>query len=295
MSGHKVTFLRDIKTDHSARKALELADGLILIRERTHITKDLLSYMPNLKVISQTGKIGQHIDLDACDLAGVSVIEGVGSPIAPAEFTWLLIMAARRNLISSVQQMKAGYWQSLMGSAVHGDTLGILGYGKVGKIIGRYAQSFGMKVKVWGSDRARNEAKLAGLNICSSREDLFESSDVLTVHLRLAPSTFASIKYTDLLRMKQSALFVNTSRFELIEKDALVAALEKGRPGSAALDVFESEPVYGTGHKLLNMPNVLCTPHMGYVEKKSYEIYFESAIKNLLEFIAGDQSKISAP
>ncbi|MET1076936.1 MAG: D-2-hydroxyacid dehydrogenase family protein [Pseudomonas sp.] len=290
LAGHQVRVLGDLRHEPAAPEVLAEAQALVLIRERTPITEEALAGMPALKVISQTGRIGAHIDLAACSRAGVAVLEGVGSPTAPAEFTWLMIMAARRNFVQAVQGMQAGRWQSPMGRAVQGDTLGILGFGKIGKLLAGYAQAFGMRVQVWGSERALDEARLAGLHACASREALFESSDVLSVHLRLAPGTQGSITAADLGRMKPGALFVNTSRFELLAAGALEAALDKGRPGAAALDVFESEPVYAIDHGLLSRPNVLCTPHMGYVERGSYELYFASAIDNLLRFEQGERS-----
>lgn len=233
--------------------------------------------------------------MDACTRAGVAVVEGVGSAVAPAELTWLLIMAAKRKLVPAVNAMSAGQWQTNMGEALAGQTIGILGYGKIGKRIAGYAQAFGMKVQVWGSERARTEAGEQGLLVPGSREAFFASSDVLTVHQRLVAATEGNITAVDLACMKPSALFVNTSRAELVEAGALLKALQQVRPGFAALDVYEQEPVYDPAHPLLQLPNVLCTPHLGYVERASYELYFQVAFDNVLSFFGGDRRHVLNP
>ncbi len=274
---------------------LSTADALILIRERTRIDAAFLQAAPQLKVISQTGKVARNIDLDACTRAGVAVLEGIGSPTAPAELAWLLIMASRRCLVDAVNGMKAGQWQTAIGETVAGQTLGILGFGKIGKKVASFGAAFGMTVLVWGSERARREARESGYEVAVSREALFAGADVLSVHQRLVAETSAGIGAADLAAMKPTALFVNISRAELVEAGALQAALSAGRPGFAALDVFESEPVYAPDHPLLAMPNVLCTPHIGYAEKTSYQLYFRSAFDNLLAFFAGDHSGVINP
>lgn len=289
------TVLGDIADDSYAVSTLSTARGLILIRERTRIDERFLRRTPELKVISQTGKVARNIDMAACSRAGIAVVEGSGSPVAPAELTWLLIMASRRKLVSSVNDMAAGLWQTDIGRALNKQTTGILGYGKIGKIIARYAKTFGMQVQIWGSERARHEAMCDGHVVPSNRAAFFASSDVLSVHLRLVDTTEASITEDDLLMMKPDALFVNTSRAELVAPDALISALKKGRPGFAALDVYEQEPVYDTDHPLLKMANVLCTPHLGYVEQASYEYYFQTAFDNVKRFFAGDTSHVLNP
>ena len=279
--------------------ALAHADALVPIRERTRVDRALLRRMPRLRVISQTGKVARHLDLDACTAAGVAVVEGSGSPVAPAELAWLLMMAARRRLVPSVAALHAGQWQgadgTALGSAMHGAILGIFGYGRIGKRVAGYGRAFGMTVQVWGSERARAEARVDGLLAAPSRADFFASADVLSLHLRLVDATTGMIDGADLERMKPGALFVNTSRAELVQSGALEAALRRGRPGFAALDVFESEPVYDPGHPLLQMPQVLCSPHLGYVERASYEMYFGTAFDNLLRFDAGDHSQVINP
>lgn len=290
-----VTSLGDLARDSSAATALAEAKGLILIRERTIVDDHFLRQMPQLKIISQTGKIARHIDLDLCTQRGVAVVEGTGSPIAPAELAWLLIMAARRQLVLAVNDMRAGHWQTNIGRAVAGQTLGIMGYGKIGKRIARYAQAFDMSVQVWGTARAREEAQAAGLKLPASREEFFATSDIVTLHQRLVPENRGNITLNDLSAMRPDALFVNTSRAELVVPGALLTALHKGRPGYAALDVYEDEPLYQTNNPLLSLPQVLCTPHLGYVEEGSYQLYFQTAFNNIQRFFNGDYSHVINP
>lgn len=284
--------LGDLSRDPNADEVLATAAGLILIRERTLIDDRFLARTPELKVISQTGKVARNIDMTACSRAGVAVVEGTGSPVAPAELTWLLIMASRRKLVSSVNAMAAGHWQTETGRALNRQRLGILGYGKIGKLIAHYGRAFGMEIQVWGSERAQEEAVLDGYSVPDSREAFFSSSDVITVHLRLVAANTSGISEADLLAMKADALFVNTSRAELIAPGALLSALDKGHPGYAALDVYEQEPIYDCHHPLLMRPNVLCTPHLGYVEQASYNYYFRTAFDNLCRFFEGERSHV---
>lgn len=279
------------KTPHIENQ-LATAQALILIRERTVIDDAFLRRTPNLKLISQTGKLARNVDIDACTRAGVAIVEGIGSPVAPAELTWLLIMASRRKLISSVDAMKKGLWQTEMGSAVNNQLIGILGYGKIGKKIANYAQAFGMRVQIWGSERAQEEARAVGLHVPENREQFFSTSDIITVHQRLVAQTQGNITLSDFSKMKGDALFVNTSRAELVSDGALYEALRQGRPGYAALDVYEQEPVYDTDNPFLHMPNVLCTPHLGYVEKAGYELYFKAAFENVVRFFEGDTTHV---
>jgi len=272
------------------------ADVLVLIRERTHFPRALLEKLPKLKLISQTGKVGPHIDVEACTRLGIAVAEGTGSPYAPAELTWALIMASMRRLPQYIGNLKHGAWQQSglktagmppnfgLGSVLRGKTLGIWGYGKIGQLLAGYGRAFGMNVLVWGREASRDKALNDGLLAAESREAFFEQCDVLSVHLRLNDETRGIITLDDLFRMKSSALFVNTSRAELVEENALVSALNKGRPGMAAVDVFESEPIL-QGHPLLRLENAVCTPHIGYVEQDSYEMYFGAAFDNVVNFV----------
>ncbi|WP_033784778.1 D-2-hydroxyacid dehydrogenase family protein [Pantoea sp. 9140] len=284
--------LGDLSRDPMADEKLSSAESLILIRERTVIDEAFLQRTPHLKLISQTGKLARNVDIDACTRAGVALVEGSGSPVAPAELTWLLIMASRRKFVSSVNAMAEGHWQTEIGSAVHNQVIGILGYGKIGKRLASYAAVFGMQVQVWGSLRAQEEARADGWTVPESREQFFATSDVLTVHQRLVAATQGNITPADLALMKTDALFVNTSRAELVYDGALQNALTQGRPGFAALDVYEEEPLYNTRHPYLQMPNVLCTPHLGYVEKASYALYFRTAFDNVVRYFSGDRSHV---
>jgi len=285
---------------------LSEVEALVLIRERTRISSQLLDKLPRLRMISQTGKAGGHIELDACTERGIAVLEGNGSPIAPAELTWALIMAAQRRIPQYVANLKQGAWQQSglktsalppnfgLGQVLRGQTLGIWGYGKIGQLLAGYGKAFGMKVVVWGREHSQAAARADGVNVAESREALFEQSDVLSLHLRLNDETRGIVTAADLMRMKPTALFVNTSRAELLEENALLNALHHNRPGMVAIDVFESEPIL-QGYSLLRMENVICTPHIGYVERESYELYFTAAFKNILAFDAGDTSSVANP
>ncbi len=285
---------------------LREAEVIVAIRERTAFPRQLLEKLPKLKLIAQTGRMGSHIDIEACTRLGIAVAEGSGSPYAPAELTWALIMAAMRRLPQYIGNLKHGAWQQAglkaasmppnfgVGVLLRGKTLGIWGYGKIGQLIAGYGRAFGMNVLVWGSEASRQRAVADGHQAAPSREAFFADSDVLSVHLRLNDATRAIVGPADLALMKPTALFVNTSRAELVEDGALVSALNRGRPGLAAIDVFESEPIL-QGHPLLRLENAVCTPHIGYVEQDSYERYFDGAFDNVLNFINGQPSNIVNP
>ena len=285
---------------------LKDADVIVLIRERTGLNRALIEKLPRLKMIAQTGRVGSHIDLAACTERGVAVAEGVGSPIAPAELTWALIMAATRRLPQYISNLKHGAWQQSglksssmpanfgLGTVLKGKTLGIWGYGKIGQLVAGYGKAFGMHVQIWGSDESRVRAVKDGHVAATSREAFFQSSDVLSLHLRLNEATTGIVTSDDLGLMKPTALLVNTSRAELVETNALIGALNRGRPGMAAVDVFESEPIL-QGSALLRLENCICTPHIGYVEKDSYELYFGSAFDNVINFIKGTPTNIVNP
>lgn len=281
-------------------------EALVLIRERTHITSQLLGKLPHLRMISQTGRVSTHIDLEACTERGIAVLEGTGSPTAPAELTWALIMAAQRRIPQYVANLKQGAWQQSglktsamppnfgLGQVLRGQTLGIWGYGKVGRLVAGYGKAFGMNVLIWGREHSLEAARADGFEAAESREAFFEQADVLSLHLRLHDDTRGVVKLDDLLRMKPTSLLVNTSRAELLEENALVSALARNRPGMVAIDVYESEPIL-QGYSLLRMENVICTPHIGYVERESYELYFSAAFRNILAFDAGDLSSVANP
>jgi D-3-phosphoglycerate dehydrogenase len=285
---------------------LKDADIIVLIRERTQITRQLVEKLPRLKLIAQTGKAGSHIDVTACTERGIAVAEGISSPVAPAELTWALVMAAMRRLPQYIANLKHGAWQQSglktasmppnfgLGNVLRGKTLGIWGYGRIGQLVASYGRAFGMNVRIWGREASRAKALADGYQTASTREEFFAQCDVISLHLRLTDETRNLVKLDDLSRMKPTALIVNTSRAELIENDALIAALNRGRPGMAAIDVFESEPIL-QGHALLRLENCICTPHIGYVEQDSYEMYFGAAFDNVVNFIKGTPTNIVNP
>lgn len=284
--------------------AIRLApfDALVLIRERTAFPRALLSKLPNLKLISQTGKVSGHVDVAAATEHGIAIAEGSGSPVAPSELAWTLIMAASRKIVPYANNLKNGLWQTAsinpelngLGRTLRGRTLAIWGYGRIGHLMAGYGKAFGMQVLVWGSEASRAAAVRDGFSAAPSREAFFEQADVLSLHLRLTDATRGIIKADYLARMKRDALFVNTSRAELVEEGALEAALHRGRPGYAALDVFTSEPLPADA-PLLKIPTVLATPHLGYVEQDSYELYFRTAFENVVKFAEGKPSNILNP
>lgn len=284
---HEVTVYRDTVKDLDAlAERFRLADALVLIRERTAITDALLARLPRLELISQTGRGTAHIDLAACDARGVTVTVGSGSPYAPAELTWALILASARRIPQESEALRAGRWQTGLGTTLRGRTLGIYGFGRIGALVAGYGRAFGMRILVFGREGSLMRAEAAGFETADSAEELFSTADVLSLHLRLAEETRGMVTPRLLSLMKTSATLVNTSRAELIQDSALVNALRIGRPGFAAVDVFEEEPVVGAAHPLLEFENVIATPHLGYVERDSYELYFGEAFDNVIRFVA---------
>ena len=285
---------------------LKDADVIVLIRERTQLNRQVIEKLPKLKLIAQTGRVGAHVDVAACTERGIAVAEGIGSSTAPAELTWALVMAGMRRIPHYVSHLKHGAWQQAglksasmppnfgVGSVLKGKTLGVWSYGKIGQMIAGYGRAFGMRVVIWGREASLSKAQADGYEVAESKHAFFEQSDVLSLHLRLNEETRGIVSLEDLSRMKTTALLVNTSRAELLEPDALIAALNRGRPGLAAIDVFESEPIL-QGHALLRLENCICTPHIGYVEQDSYELYFGSAFDNVVNFIKGTPTNIVNP
>lgn len=294
LAGHEVMIYHDsVKDVPTLAERFQDAEALVLIRERTAITEQLLALLPKLKLICQTGRGMPHIDLAACTRRGVVVVAGGGSPYAPAELTWGLVLAALRHIPQEVAAMKAGKWQTTLGLGLHGRTLGIFGYGNLGKLVAHYGRAFGMQVLIWGREGSLARAQADGFATFASKAELFERSDVLSLHIKLNAETRGIVSAADLALMKPSSLLVNTSRAGLIESGALEAALQAGRPGFAAVDVYESEPVGDS--PLLHMDQVVCTPHLGYVEKDSYELYFGDAFDLLLAFAAGNPQGVVNP
>jgi D-3-phosphoglycerate dehydrogenase len=297
LEGHEVTVFQDTEKE-PARLAdrLKDAEALLLTQQRSPFPRALAERLPKLKLISQTGRNSGHIDVAACTERGIAVAAaGVGNPNPTAELTWGLILAALRSIPQEVQRMKEGKWQGSVGTGVSGRTLGVYAYGKIGSIVARVGRAFDMRVVCWGREGSTARARAAGFEAAASREAFFAEADVLSIHLPLNPETRGIVKADDLARMKPTALIVNTSRAPIVEAGALVAALQKGRPGRAAVDVYEDEPVLGGNHPLLGMENVTCTPHLGYVEQATYESYFGQAIQNILDFAAGRIANVINP
>ncbi len=294
--------------NHSARGVGQLAvrlarfDAVVLLRERTALTAPLLNRLQNLKLIAQTGKLAGHVDVAAATARGIVIVEGIGDPTAPAELTWALIMAATRHIPAYATNLREGLWQTVssvpehnrLGRMLKGQILGIWGYGRIGRLVAGYGKAFGMDVLIWGRAASLAAAREDGFNTAPSRLGLLQQADILTLHLRLTPQTRASISAADLTCMKTSALLVNTSRAELLVVGALEQALSAGRPGWAALDVFESEPL-AAQVSLLQRHNVLATPHIGFVEQQSFEKYFRAAFESLLSFAAGTPQNVHNP
>jgi len=297
LAGHNVTIFNDHTKDvDELARRLKDAEALVLIRERTPIRAPLIERLPRLKLISQTS-VYPHIDVEACTQRGIVVSSDLhpGSPsYATAELTWALVLVAMRRILTEVQSLKAGRWQSSIGSVLRGRTLGIFGYGRIGAVVARYGKAFDMKVLAWGREGSAERGRADGVEI-ATREAIFERSDVLSLHVRLIAATRGIVTAADLARMKPTALFVNTSRAELVEPGALVAALKAGRPGMAAVDVFENEPVLVPDHPLLKMDNAICTPHIGYVARENFERMFGMIFDQILAFVAGKPMNIVNP
>ena len=285
---HDVTIYND--TVHDLDQLVERfkdAQAIVLTRERTVIQRQLLERLPNLQLISQTGKMASHVDLKACQDHGVVVMEGRGTVSATTELSLLLILAALRNFVPEVNRLKDGQWQGSVGRQLHGKTLGVYGFGRIGEQVCHLGRAFGAKVLVWGRPTSLQNAKEKGFSVAISREAFFSQCDVISLQLRLTPETKYLVTAQDLASMKTDAVLVNTSRAELIEAGALVQALKNGRPGFAAVDVYENEPIYNANHPLVNLPNCLCAPHLGFVEQENYEAYFGIAFENINAFCDG--------
>jgi D-3-phosphoglycerate dehydrogenase / 2-oxoglutarate reductase len=285
LAGHSVTVYNDtVKGTDDLVARFKDADCIVLTRERTRITDELLARLPRLKVISQTGKVANHIDMDACKKHGITVLEGSGSGAATAELGMLLILSSLRRFTEEVARMQNGEWQGFVGRQLQGKTLGVLGFGRIGEQICKLGQAFGAKVVVWGRPSSLAKATGRGFAVAESREAFFRTSDIISVQLRLGAETKNYVTAADLALMKSDAIFVNTSRAELVEEGALHAALQLGHPGFAAVDVYEDEPLLKNRHPLQDLPNCLCSPHIGFVEHDNYEAYYGTAFDNINTF-----------
>jgi D-3-phosphoglycerate dehydrogenase len=297
LSSHEVVVYTDPETDLTKiAERLKDADAVILTQQRTYFPRALIEKLPKLRLIGQTGRAATHVDLAACTEKGIVVSAGgAGNPNATAELTWGLILSALRNLPFEVRRLKEGRWQSTLGIGVNGKTLGIYAYGKIGSIVAAAGRAFGAKVVCWGREGSTGRAKAAGFEVAKSREEFFSGADIVSLHLPLNKDTRGIVTRDNLARMKPSALIVNASRAGLIADGALVEALKAGRPGMAAVDVYEQEPVLGANHPLLKMDNVICTPHLGYVTRESYEEYYAVVVDDIVAFAAGKPSNVLNP
>ena len=297
LKGHDVIVYNDTEKD-PARLAARLKDveAVLLTQQRSRFPSAVIERLPNLKLISQTGRATAHIDIDACTRHGIIVSAGgAGRPHTTAELTWGLILAALRHIPYEVSRLKAGHWQSTIGTAVQGKSLGIYAFGKIGSMVATVGRAFGAHVVCWGREGSTARARAAGYEIAVSRESFFAESDIVSLHLPLTKETRGIVTRKDLDVMRPTALIVNTSRAGLIAEGALADALRAGRPGFAAVDVFEDEPVIGAAHPLLKMDNAICTPHLGYVESDSYESYYDAAVEQIVAYTAGKPMSVVNP
>jgi D-3-phosphoglycerate dehydrogenase len=298
LRGHEVT----IWTDHVQEvgllaERLKDTEALVLIRERTQIRAPLLEKLPKLRLISQRS-VWPHIDIEACTRLGIVVSSNMhaGTPsYATAELTWGLVLAAARQIPQQMNSLKAGTWQTGVGSTVRGKTLGIFGYGRIGAVVASYGKAFGMKVLAWARPESLERAKKDGHALAASKEEFFAECDVLSLHMRLVDATRGIVSAADLARMKPSAILVNTSRAGLVARGALLAALKAGRPGWAAVDVYEKEPVRDPNDPLLSLPNLVCTPHIGYVSREEYELQFSDIFDQIVSYAAGKPINVVNP
>lgn len=302
LSGHRVTIWNDHSKDTDVlAERLKDIEALVLMRERTPVRAELVERLPKLKLISQVS-VYPHIDVAACTRLGVIVCSNLypGAPRfralhATAELTWGLVLAAMREIPQQMASLKAGKWQKGVGLSLRGRTLGVFGYGRIGSVVASYGKAFGMNVQVWGRQDSLARAAADGHSAAPSKEEFFEQCDVISLHLRLVDGTRGIVAAADLARMKPTALIVNTSRAGLIEKGALERALKAGRPGTAAIDVYDEEPVTDPRHPLLNMENVVCTPHLGYVERDSFEDQFSEIFDQILAYARGTPINVVNP
>ena len=300
LKDHEVVIHVDAYTDPArVVEQVKGCDALLLTQQRVRITRDIIRQLPQLRFISQTGRNVNHLDVKACTEHGVLVSAGSHEYDNPytvtGELAWALILAALRHIPYEVERMKQGHWHSTIGTRLHDNTLGIYAFGHIGSGVARVGRAFGMKVVCWGREASLARAKAEGFEVAPSREAFFESADVLSLHIKANDATRGIIKAADLARMKPTALLVNTSRAEIIEEGMLAEALKKGRPGFAAVDVYEEEPVVGGNHPLLKLKNALCTPHLGYSEHHSYEFVYAGGVEQLLAYAAGKPINVVNP
>ena len=298
LAGHEVTIWNDhVEGVGALAERLREAEALVLIRERTQVRAPLLERLPALRLISQRS-VYPHIDVEACTRLGIVLSSNLHADtpsFATAELTFGLILAAARQIPQQMASLHAGRWQMGLGTTLRGKTLGIYGYGRIGKVVAGYGRAFEMKVLVWAREASLARARADGYSAAASKEALFEESDVLSLHMRLVPATRGIVTRADLARMRPDAILVNTSRAGLVDPGALAAALRAGRPGMAAVDVYEEEPLRDVDHPLLRMDNVVCTPHIGYGTREEWEIQFADVFDQVNAYAAGAPTNVVNP
>jgi D-3-phosphoglycerate dehydrogenase len=297
LKGHEVAVYHDsVKEPVKLAERLNGADAVVFLQQRTPFPRAAAERVTTLKLISQTGRNVNHIDVEACTAKGILVCgSGGGQANHTAELTWGLIFSVLRHIPEEVQRLKAGRWQTTIGTTVAGKTLGVYAYGRIGSLVAKAGRAFEMKVICWGREGSTAKARTDGFEVAPSREAFFESADIVSLHIPLNKETRGIVKYADLARMKPTALIVNTSRGPIIEADSLVRALKEGRPGFGAFDVYDDEPVLNGSHPLLKMDNVVCTPHLGYVDRDTYEKYYGAAVDSILAYAEGKPINILNP
>ena len=298
LAGHEVVSYTDSEKDPAKlAKRVEGCEAVVLTQQRSFMPRAVIEKLPaSVKLLAQTGRNVPHIDSAACTERGIVISASGGGNSSPTvELTWTLILASVRNLPTEVNNMQAGRWQTTAGIGLQGKTLGVYAYGKIGSGVAKVGKAFGMKVVCWGRDASTAKARAEGFEVAASREAFFAESDIVSIHLPLNKETRGLVTAADLALMKPTARIVNSSRAPIIAEGALVAALKKGRPGFAAIDVYESEPVINHEHPLVDMPNVICTPHLGYVTWETYELYYEAVVGNILAYAAGTPANVANP
>lgn len=297
LAGHEfISITEHVRDPAEVAHRLDGVEAVVLIQQRCRMPREVIEKLSTVKLISQTGRRTTHIDVEACTQKGIAVCAGgVSNSITTAEFTWGLLLAAVRHIPLEVQALKAGGWQSTVGTQLHGRRLGVYAYGKIGSLVAGYGRAFGMKVVCFGREGSTTRARQDGYEIAASREAFFESCDFVSLHLPLNSETRGIVTATDLARMQPHALLVNTSRSGLVGDRVLADALAKGHPGRAAVDVYDDEPVLGANNPLLRLDNCLCTPHLGYVERDTYELYLGNAFDQVAAYAAGRPINVVNP
>jgi len=297
LAGHEIVRYREPAADFEQLvQRLHPAEVIVAIRERVEFSRALIERLPNLKLIALVGRNATTIDYAAATDHGVMVSTGASnSPTAPAELTVALMVASRRNIVVEAERMRRGEWPHTLSHRLRGSTLGIFGLGSIGSLVAQAGAGLGMNVLVHGQERSAAKARELGYGVADSKDDLFERSDVLSLHVRLRPDTAGIVGPAELARMKPTALLINTSRAELIAPGALLAGLRAGRPGYAAVDVYEQEPITGGDHPFLSMPNVVCTPHLGWAEWDNFELYFREAFEQIVAYASGGAMRLANP